>query len=108
MGGKKSRCSSEDELGSARLDAISQMLISHQHISWSTHLGSCWRHNLCEVIADMAESVVTEASLKIKITEQLQATHVAIEDMSGTAPLPLHALLPLDIFSIPTTACNKV
>lgn len=47
----------------------------------------------------MAESGVTEESLKTKITEQLQATHVAIEDMSGIAPLPLHAHLFLDICS---------
>lgn len=39
------------------------------------------------------ESGVTEASLKTKLTELLQATHVAIEDMSGiSTPPPI--LLP--------------
>lgn len=34
------------------------------------------------------ESGVTEVGLRAKITEQLQATHVEIEDMSGiSAPL---------------------
>jgi hypothetical protein len=32
------------------------------------------------------ESGVTEAGLKAKIIERLQATHVDIEDMSGTLP----------------------
>lgn len=38
------------------------------------------------------ESGVTEAGLKAKITEQLQATHVEIEDMSGIycPTIPLH------------------
>jgi hypothetical protein len=38
------------------------------------------------------ESGVTEAGLKAKIIEQLQATHVEIEDMSGIfcPTLPLH------------------
>jgi hypothetical protein len=38
------------------------------------------------------ESGVTEAGLKAKIVEQLQATHVDIEDMSGIfcSTLPLH------------------
>jgi hypothetical protein len=36
------------------------------------------------------ESGVTEDGLKAKITEQLQATHVEIEDMSGIF-LPHHA-----------------
>jgi len=37
------------------------------------------------------ESGVTEASLKAKITDLLQATYIDIEDMSGigTPPLPL-------------------
>jgi hypothetical protein len=38
------------------------------------------------------ESGVTETGLKAKIIEQLQATHVEIEDMSGIfcPTLPLH------------------
>ncbi len=37
------------------------------------------------------ESGVTEAGLKATLTEKLEATHVEIEDMSGTHtnPLPL-------------------
>jgi stress-induced morphogen len=39
----------------------------------------------------MAEVLsVTEADLKRKLFDLLQATHVEIEDMSGTAPLPLY------------------
>lgn len=38
------------------------------------------------LIVTMAESGVTEESLRTKITEQLQATHVEIEDMSGVYP----------------------
>src|SRR5271166_5817551 len=34
------------------------------------------------------ESGVTEAGLKATLTEKLQATHVEIEDMSGTSFLP--------------------
>jgi hypothetical protein len=43
----------------------------------------------------MAEaSGVTEATLKIKLVELLQATHVEIEDVSGTAaPLSFWAII---------------
>lgn len=43
-------------------------------------------HSLCVLNTAMAESGVTEESLKTKIREQLQATHVEIEDMSGDCP----------------------
>lgn len=53
------------------------------------------------------EEGVTEAVLRSKITEELQATHVEIEDMSGmyslasqiTPPRPLQHLLPTLLFS---------
>lgn len=46
------------------------------------------------------ESGVSEAGLKAKITEQLQATHVEIEDMSGIfyPTMPLH--VPASIGSL--------
>jgi hypothetical protein len=47
-------------------------------------------HDSRRLIVAMAEaSGVTETSLKTKITELLQATHVEIEDVSGTFPAPL-------------------
>lgn len=42
----------------------------------------------------MAETAgVSEADLKAKIIEQLQAVHVEIEDMSGSSILPHHSTL---------------
>jgi hypothetical protein len=35
---------------------------------------------------EAASSGVTEADFKNKITEKLEATHVEIEDQSGTSP----------------------
>jgi aspartokinase-like uncharacterized kinase len=63
-------------------------LISHQYqyLSIPRNLASNWK---AQALASrpyivMAEAPgVTEADLKAKIIEQLQATHVEIEDMSG-------------------------
>lgn len=49
----------------------------------------------------MAEaSGVTEVDLKAKIIGNLQATHVEIEDMSGTFPAPLYPSSFIAIWSI--------
>jgi hypothetical protein len=42
------------------------------------------------------ESGVTEAGLKTKIIEQLQATHVKIEDMSGISAPPCPSIVQFD------------
>ncbi|CZR57600.1 related to BolA domain protein [Phialocephala subalpina] len=51
----------------------------------------------------MAESGVTEESLRTKITEQLQATHVAIEDMSGGCGQAFSAIIVSPLFEKKTT-----
>jgi hypothetical protein len=40
----------------------------------------------------MAQTTITEDSLRAALTERLKATHVEIQDMSGTTPDPLAAL----------------
>jgi hypothetical protein len=66
-------------------------LISHQYLSRAINLAS---YSKLQAFAGrpyivMAEaSGVTEADLKAKITERLQATHVEIEDMSGISTPP--------------------
>ena len=55
----------------------------------------------------MAEaSGVTAASLKIKITELLQATHVEIEDMSGLPHYPSSSILLL-ILTLCSGGCGQ-
>ncbi|KAN0101696.1 bola-like protein [Hyaloscypha variabilis] len=49
------------------------------------------------------ESPVTEAGLKAKITEQLQATHVEIEDMSGGCGQAFSAIIVSPQFEKKTT-----
>ncbi|KAF8866283.1 bola-like protein, partial [Acephala macrosclerotiorum] len=46
---------------------------------------------------------VTEEILKTKITEQLQATHVAIEDMSGGCGQAYSAIIVSPLFEKKTT-----
>jgi len=41
-------------------------------------------------IAAMAEAGVSASALKLKIEQQLQTTHVEIEDMSGLSNPPRH------------------
>ena len=36
----------------------------------------------------MAEATITEESIRAALTERLKATHVEIQDMSGTPPIP--------------------
>ncbi|KUJ14822.1 bola-like protein, partial [Mollisia scopiformis] len=55
------------------------------------------------LITAMAESGVTEESLKTKIREQLQATHVEIEDMSGGCGQAYSAIIVSPLFEKKTT-----
>jgi hypothetical protein len=62
-----------------------RFLINFTQATWAQFL---YRDYLLRKMVE--ESGVTEASLKAKLVDLLQATHVEIEDMSGTTtPLPL-------------------
>jgi hypothetical protein len=66
-------------------------LISHQYLAHATNLASYLKLQAFAgrpYIAMAEASGVTEADLKAKIIEQLQATHVEIEDMSGISTPP--------------------
>lgn len=41
---------------------------------------------------NMAQTAITEDSIRAALMERLKATHVEVQDMSGTAPNPLPPL----------------
>ncbi len=52
----------------------------------------------------MAEATITEESIRAALTERLKATHVEIQDMSGTPPIP-RSLCP-DVIWLHLTAAT--